>query len=42
MCKEMAVIPVYKMVGKKKIIPKNGGTRRRRGTRGCLPTSPQN
>jgi hypothetical protein len=33
MCKEMPVIPVYKVVDKKRIIGK-GGPRRRRGTRG--------
>jgi hypothetical protein len=35
MCKEMPVIPVNKVVDpKKRIIGKNGGPRRRRGTRG--------
>jgi hypothetical protein len=34
MCKEMPVIPVDKVVDKKRIIRKNGGLRRRRGTRG--------
>jgi hypothetical protein len=34
MCKEMPVIPVYKVVDPKIIIRKNGGLRRRRGTRG--------
>jgi hypothetical protein len=34
MCKEMLVIPVNRGVGKKRIIVKNGGPRRRRGTRG--------
>jgi hypothetical protein len=34
MCKEMPVIPVYKVVDPKRIIRKNGGLRRRRGTRG--------
>jgi hypothetical protein len=35
MCKEMPVIPVNKVVNSKRIIGKNGGPRRRRGTRGC-------
>jgi hypothetical protein len=34
MGKEMPVIPVNKVVDKKGIIRKNGGPRRRRGTRG--------
>jgi hypothetical protein len=34
MCKEMPVIPVNKVVDPKKNNPKNGGPRRRRGTRG--------
>jgi hypothetical protein len=34
MCKEMPVIPVNKVVDPKRIIEKNGGQRRRRGTRG--------
>jgi hypothetical protein len=34
MCKDMPVIPVDKMVVKKRKIRKNGGLRRRRGTRG--------
>jgi hypothetical protein len=34
MCKEMPVIPVDRVVDKKRVIGKNGGTRRRRGTRG--------
>jgi hypothetical protein len=34
MCKELLVIPVYKVVDPKRIIGKNGGPRRRRGTRG--------
>jgi hypothetical protein len=34
MCKEMPVIPVDKVVDKKRIIRKNGGLRKRRGTRG--------
>jgi hypothetical protein len=33
MCKEMRVIPVNRVVDKKRIIIKNGGPRRRRGTR---------
>jgi hypothetical protein len=32
--KEMTVIPVYRVVDKKRIIGKNGGPRRNRGTRG--------
>jgi hypothetical protein len=36
MCKEIPVIPVNRVVNKKRIIGKNGGpSRRRRGTRGC-------
>jgi hypothetical protein len=35
MCKEMLVILVNKVVDQKRIIGKNGGPRRRRGTRGC-------
>jgi hypothetical protein len=35
MFKEMMVIPVNRMVDPKKTIGKNGGPRRRRGTRGC-------
>jgi hypothetical protein len=34
MCKEMPVIPVNKVVDPKRIIRKNGGTRRKGGTRG--------
>jgi hypothetical protein len=34
MCKEMWVFPVNKWVDPKRITRKNGGTRRRRGTRG--------
>jgi hypothetical protein len=34
MCKEMQVIPVERVVDKKRIIRKNGGPRRRRGTWG--------
>jgi hypothetical protein len=37
MCKEMPFIPVNKVVDPKRIIRKNGGPRRRRGTRGCRP-----
>jgi hypothetical protein len=37
MCKEMPVIPVDRVVDKKIIIRKNGGPRRRRGTRGPWP-----
>jgi hypothetical protein len=37
MCKEMPVIPVNRVVDTKIIIGKNGGPRRRRGTRGGLP-----
>jgi hypothetical protein len=33
MCKEMPVIPVNRVVDKRRIIGKNGGPRRRRGTR---------
>jgi hypothetical protein len=33
MCKEMLVIPVNRVVDKKRMIGKNGGPRRRRGTR---------
>jgi hypothetical protein len=36
MCKEMPVIPVNRLVDLKRIIRKNGGPRRRRGTRGSL------
>jgi hypothetical protein len=35
MCKEMPVISVNMVVDQKRIIVKNGGPRRRRGTRGC-------
>jgi hypothetical protein len=35
MCKEIPVIPVNKAVGPIRIIGKNGGPKRRRGTRGC-------
>jgi hypothetical protein len=35
MCKELPVILVNKVVDRKRIIRKNGGPRRRRGTRGC-------
>jgi hypothetical protein len=34
MCKEMPVIPLNKVVDPKKNNGKNGGPRRRRGTRG--------
>jgi hypothetical protein len=34
MCKEMPVIPVNRVVDKKRIIGENGGLRRRSGTRG--------
>jgi hypothetical protein len=37
MCKEMLVILVNKMVDPKRIIRKNGGLRRRRGTRVADP-----
>jgi hypothetical protein len=37
MCKEMLVIPVNRVVDMKRIIGKNGGPRRRRGTRGRCP-----
>jgi hypothetical protein len=35
--KEIPVIPVDRVVDKKRIIGKSGGPRRRRGTSGCLP-----
>jgi hypothetical protein len=35
MCKEMPVIPVDRVVDTKRILGKNGGPRRRIGTRGC-------
>jgi hypothetical protein len=35
MYKEMPVIPVDRVVDKKRIIGKNGGPRMRRGKRGC-------
>jgi hypothetical protein len=35
MCKEMLVIPVNRVVDKKRIIQKNGGPGRRKGKRGC-------
>jgi hypothetical protein len=35
MCKEMLVIPVNRVVDKKRIIRKNGGPRSRVVTRGC-------
>jgi hypothetical protein len=34
MCKEMQVIPVNRVVDPKRIIGKNGGLRKRIGTRG--------
>jgi hypothetical protein len=34
MCKEMPVIPVDRVVDKKRITGRNGGLRRRRSTRG--------
>jgi hypothetical protein len=34
MCKETPVIPVNRVVDEKRIMRKNGGPRRRRGTRG--------
>jgi hypothetical protein len=34
MCKEMLVIPVNRLMDKKRKIVKNGGPRRKRGTRG--------
>jgi hypothetical protein len=37
MCKEMPVIPVNRVLGKRRTIGKNGGPRRRRGTRGRWP-----
>jgi hypothetical protein len=37
MSKEMPGIPVKRAVDKKRIIGKNGGTRRRSGTRACCP-----
>jgi hypothetical protein len=36
MCKKFPVIPVNKVVDPKRIIGKNGGHRRRRGTRGLM------
>jgi hypothetical protein len=35
MCKELLVILVYRVVEKKRIIGKNGGSMRRKGTRDC-------
>jgi hypothetical protein len=35
MCREIPVILVNRVVGKKRIIRKNGGPRRRSGTSGC-------
>jgi hypothetical protein len=40
MCKEMPVIPVNRVVDKKRIIGKNGVPRRRRGTRCRCPKKP--
>jgi hypothetical protein len=37
MCKDVPVNPVNRVVGKKRIIGKNGGRRRRRGTRDRRP-----
>jgi hypothetical protein len=37
MCKVMLVIPVNRVVDTKRINRKNGGLRRRRGTRGHWP-----
>jgi hypothetical protein len=34
MCKELLVVPVNRVVDKKRIIRKNGGPRRRKNTRG--------
>jgi hypothetical protein len=34
MCKELPVIPVNRVVDKKRIIRKNGGPRKRKGTKG--------
>jgi hypothetical protein len=40
MCKEMPVILVDRVVDKKRIIGKNGGPRRRRGTKVSLTHLP--
>jgi hypothetical protein len=40
MYKELPVILVNKVVDPKRKIGKNGGMRRRRGTRGCFPPKP--
>jgi hypothetical protein len=40
MCKEMPVIPVNRVVDPKRKAGKNGGPRRRRGTRGLWPPPP--
>jgi hypothetical protein len=40
LCKEMPVISVDRVVGKKRIIRKNGGLRRWRGTRCRSPPPP--
>jgi hypothetical protein len=37
MCKELLAISVNRVVGEKRIIRKNGGPRRRKGTRGRRP-----
>jgi hypothetical protein len=42
MCKEMPVIPVNKKVDPKRIIGKNRGPRRRRGTRVTPPLPTKN
>jgi hypothetical protein len=34
MCKEMPIIPVSRVADPKRIIGKNGGPRRRKGTKG--------
>jgi hypothetical protein len=41
MCKELLVIPVNRMVDKKRIIRKNGGPKRRKSTKGCSPHTQQ-
>jgi hypothetical protein len=41
MCKELPVIPANEAVDPKRIIRKNGGLRRKRGTRGRCPPPPQ-
>jgi GTPase Era involved in 16S rRNA processing len=37
MCKEMPTIPVDRVTDKKIIMGKNGGPKKRRGTKGCPP-----